>query len=151
MTSGGARTRSGPPPDPGALARDRRTDAAWTVLPAEGRKGELPEWPLSKPVARELHWWAWLWSRPQATQWERLGQQVEVALYARRLTASEARNAPVALVSQVRQLADNLGLTIPGMLRLRWKLSVNEVADKRAERAAEEPTPSVRDRFRVVG
>lgn len=152
MTSGGSRVRSGPPPDPTALARDRKTDAAWTVLPAEGRLTDPPDWPLSKATARELHWWKWLWSRPQAVQWEKLGQVVEVAVYARRLTVAEGRGAPVAAVTQVRQLADALGLTIPGMHHHRWKISSDEVGEKRAERAAasDPAVPSARERFRVV-
>lgn len=47
MTRGGARVNSGPPPDPNALRRDRAEDkAGWTVLPAAGRSGRTPKWPL---------------------------------------------------------------------------------------------------------
>jgi hypothetical protein len=51
MASGGARARSGPPPDPDALRRDRKSDPKWITLPAEGRDGPTPEWPLSGRAA----------------------------------------------------------------------------------------------------
>lgn len=47
MPRGGARVHSGPPPDPTALRRDRPEDKeSWTTLPAEGRQGDPPAWPL---------------------------------------------------------------------------------------------------------
>lgn len=51
MGRGGARVNSGPPPDPNALRRDRREDkAGWTLLPAAGRQGDVPEWPLGAHI-----------------------------------------------------------------------------------------------------
>lgn len=51
MPRGGARLNSGPPPDPNALRRDRRDDkAGWTMLPASGRQGDPPNWPLPPDV-----------------------------------------------------------------------------------------------------
>lgn len=148
----GTHGRSGPPPDPNALRRLRNTDAGWITLPAEGRMGDAPTFPLSAPTARERHWWAYVWRLPQAVQWERDGQELEVAIYVRRLTEAEKRGASVALGTLVRQLSEQLGLTIPGMNRLRWRIAADQVGDRRAERAAEEPAaPSARDRFRVVG
>lgn len=148
--SGGARVRSGPPPDPNALRRDRKTDAGWVTLPAEGRAGDPPAWPLTAVTAREKHWWAHLWKMPQAVQWERDGQALEVALYVRRLCEAEKRNAPVSLATLVRQLADNLGLTIPGMARLRWRIARDEVTERRSARAVEPSSDDLRGSFRVV-
>ncbi|QLQ37978.1 hypothetical protein [Micromonospora robiginosa] len=122
MPSGGARARSGPPPDPDALARLRGTDAGWHVLPILGRPGPAPEWPLPNPSGRELELWAKLWAKPQATRWEVLGQEDEVALYCRRFVRAEQPDAPVATVVVVRQLGEALGLTIPGLLRNRWQI-----------------------------
>jgi hypothetical protein len=154
MGSGGARVRSGPPPDPSALRRDR-DGAGWVLLPSEGREGDPPEWPLTRStgrtLARERYWWARLWESPQAVQWDRLGQVVEVALYVRRLVQAERPAATAAITKEARILADSLGLTIPGMLRLRWRIAVDEVAAKRAEKA-DRPAPrrSARDRMNVV-
>lgn len=51
MPKGGARINSGPPPDPQALRRDRPSDRdGWTLLPAGGYAGEIPEWPLLDDV-----------------------------------------------------------------------------------------------------
>ena len=152
----GGHGSSGPAPDPNALARER--DAAqWTILPAGGRVGDPPDWPLTKASARELQWWARLWAYPQAQEWEKLGQAVEVAVYVRRLTQAEKPGAPVNLGTLLRQLADALGLTIPGMLRLRWHLSAPQAASLAqavghgpASAAPHPPAPSSRGRFQVI-
>jgi hypothetical protein len=121
MPKGGARTRSGPAPDPTALRRER--DAGeWTILPAEGRQGATPAWPLTEQDDREAELWERLWAMPQALMWERYGQDVEVALYVRRLVEAEARESSVALSTLVRQLADSLGLSTPGMRANRWRI-----------------------------
>lgn len=121
MPKGGARVRSGPAPDPNALARER--DAGeWVELPASGRPGEAPEWPLVDPTDREKALWKRLWVLPQALMWERLSQELEVALYVRRLAESERPRSPIILGTLVRQMADSLGLTTPGMRMNRWKV-----------------------------
>lgn len=151
MPSGGARVRSGPAPDPNALRRDRRSDGEWTVLPAEGRAGDPPAWPLVGQSEREAELWTLLWRRPQAVEWERLHQTVEVALYVRNLSLAELPGSPVALGTLVRQQADALGLTIPGMRSLRWR--IDEPAEQKRRpvaKAAPAARPSARDRFRVI-
>lgn len=147
MPSGGARARSGPPPDPTALRRERDS-GEWVTLPADGRQGAPPAWPLSAQTKREGELWARLWSSPQAVAWERLGQELEVALYVRRLTEAEKRGAPVAVGTLVRQMADSLGLTTPGLRSNRWKIEARPVgAEERAPRAA---PGSSRARLQVV-
>lgn len=152
MGSGGARTRSGPAPDPMALRRDRRDDAEWTTLPAEGRAGDPPAWPLTRATIREAHMWAKLWAKPQAVQWAKLGQEMEVALYTRRFVEAEKPKAAASLTTLVRQMADALGLTIPGMRVNRWRIATDQVAEKRQQKAGSEVpgAPSARDRFQVV-
>lgn len=132
MPKGGARTRSGPAPDPAALRRDRDV-GEWTVLPAEGREGATPGWPLGEQAAREAELWEALWRKPQALMWERFGQELEVALYARRFAEAEAMESRVNLSTLVRQMADSLGLTTPGMRANRWRID-----------AGQEPAPSAR-------
>jgi hypothetical protein len=150
MPKGGARTRSGPAPDPTALRRER--DAGeWTILPAEGRQGATPDWPLTEQGDRETELWGRLWKVPQALMWERYGQEIEVALYVRRLCEAEKPDAFIGLGTLVRQMGDSLGLSTPGMRANRWRI----------DRASEEdetpagPTPttaptSARARLRAV-
>lgn len=150
MAKGGARTRSGPAPDPDALRRER--DAGeWTILPAEGRQGATPDWPLTEQTGREEELWDRLWRMPQALMWERYGQELEVALYVRRLSEAEARDSSVALSTLVRQLADSLGLSTPGMRANRWR--VDRPSEEEAPSGASVPvvkSGSARARLRAV-
>lgn len=149
MPSGG-HAYSGPPPDPNALRRNRGADlAGWTEIPAEGRKGRAPAWPLEDQSPREAVLWKDLWRRPQAVMWERLDQRYEVALFVRNLARAEAPNASVELQKVVRQYLDSLGLSVAGMLRNRWRLSAPEAKPKAAPAAAP-ARRSARDRLKVV-
>lgn len=128
--SGGRRPRSGRPPDPHSLRQAKLADRSgvtvageWTVLPSTGRGGRAPAWPLHpKASARERAVWTELWKQPQAIMWERLGQQHLVGIYVRRLVEAEAPGAPVSLGTLVRQFADTLGLTTPGLVSNRWRI-----------------------------
>lgn len=133
MPSGG-HANSGPPPDPNALRNDRSDAVAWKVLPVTGRPGPAPGWPLTPATERE--WWHWerLWRTPQATEWERLGQAVQVAVYVRRLVAVEEPDASASLGNHVLRLEEGLGLTIPGLHRNRWQIGGAAAAQ------AEQPT-----------
>lgn len=149
MTKGGARSRSGPAPDPNALRRDR--DAGeWTVLPADGRLGATPAWPLTEESVREAELWADLWRKPQAIMWERFGQDVEVALYVRRLTEAELMDSRVNLSTLVRQMADSLGLTTPGMRANRWRITAEEAPRPAATGRAPAARSSSRSRLKVI-
>ena len=151
MASGGARARSGPAPDPNALRRDR--DAGeWTVLPADGRKGATPAWPLSEQSIREAELWSDLWAKPQAIMWERFGQDLEVALYVRRFTEAELMDSRVNLSTLVRQMADSLGLTTPGMRANRWRITAEEPAPAKptARGRTAAAAKSSRSRLKVV-
>lgn len=141
MPAGGARARSGPPPDPNSL---RAREGEWVTLPATGRVGAPPAWPLTAQSERESVLWADLWSMPQAIMWERERQFSVVALYVRRLTEAEQPGSPVAVSTLVRQLADSLGLTTPGMRSNRW--IIGEVAETRRQA----PASRSRARLKVV-
>lgn len=151
MPRGGARVNSGPPPDPNALRRDRKEDKqGWTLLPAGGRKDPAPKWPLVSLVdeledseapdrviqavtereAREQDLWGQLWATPQAVVWERLGWSFEVAMYVRLLAAAE-RSADTKSLAEARMWSDRLGLNPAAMLRNRWKIADDEVAQRR--------------------
>lgn len=153
MPRGGARPNSGPAPDPFSLRTAQRQAtgiaAGWIVLPLAGRPGAAPDWPLTSATARELDVWARLWATPQATQWERLAQEVQVAIYVRRLVEVEKPGAAAALGSLVVRLADGLGLTIPGLRANRWQLGA-EQAQTASVRAIRGDSPrSARDRMAV--
>jgi hypothetical protein len=151
MAKGGARARSGPAPDPTALRRER--DAGeWTILPAEGREGATPDWPLTEQSDREDDLWVDLWSKPQALMWERYGQEIEVALYVRRLAEAEKGDAGVNLGTLVRQMSDSLGLTTPGMRANRWRIDrAEEGTDQRPAPGLPPIAPnSARARLRAV-
>jgi hypothetical protein len=151
MPSGGARARSGPPPDPNALRRDRKSDAGWTVLPAGGREGDAPAWPLTEWSRREEVLWVEFWRKPQAILWEQNSQAYEVAMHVRSFAEAEAPGASVALRTLVRQQADALLLTIPAMHSARVKLSADEVRVKRDSAApVAPPVSSSRSRLRAV-
>src|ERR1044072_6977010 len=79
MAKGGARARSGPPPDPNALRRSRASDPAWTKIPASGRGKPAPEWPLPSASARELALWAEWWAHPVAVLWDEAQASYDVA------------------------------------------------------------------------
>lgn len=142
MPKGGARTRSGPAPDPNALRRDRPGDTAWVVLPAEGRKGPTPKWPLAKQTPAEKGQWAKLWRMPQAVMWEQLRLHDQVAMYVRNWCEATLPEASSSLRTLHRQLADALGLTAPGMASLRWKVATDEVAPRRVDSSAVSKTAS---------
>lgn len=150
MPKGGARSRSGPPPDPAALRRERDV-GEWTILPAEGRTGAMPAWPLTEETVREDELWERLWRLPQALMWERFGQELEVALYVRRLAAAESHDAQVTLGTLVRQMADSLGLTTPGMRANRWRIEAGDAAvEPSTRRPAAKRASSSRSRLKVV-
>jgi len=174
-----------------------------TRLPAEGRKGAAPRWPLLDDVAltarrnvlaakaerlryaledeppgprrtsverrleetdvevetlrlqlaeqRKLEKTLWrdLWGTPQATVWERLGWTRDVAQYVRWKVLAELGNLDAA--KEARQLSDRIGLTPMAMLRLRWEIAPDEVAEQRQERVSTAAArPAARRRMRVV-
>lgn len=172
MPSGGARSRSGPAPDPTALRRDRTDDAGWITLPAAGYQGDVPEFPLEKkPIEtsvmldgeivkqvdddatdrffeRELALWAKLWAKPQGQMWIELGLDYEVAAYVRAFHESTAAGAPAALKTAVLRMGGEIGLSLPGMHTLRWKIAPSVVEPAKATTARR--TSSSRGRLKAV-
>lgn len=119
MARGGARARSGPAPT--SAERSHKADPqGWTTLPAEGRDGALPAFPLIAPTAREMELWERLWETPQAVMWEAQSQEFEVASYVRLLTRAELPKSSSMIWAQVKQFAESLGLSVSGMQRNRW-------------------------------
>lgn len=139
----GGHAASGRPPDPDALRRDRGSDAAWTTLEGE-RSGVPPAWPFGEPSDAEREVWVREWRRPQAVMWERNGQVDEVALYVRALLEAAERGASTASRTLVRQQQEALGISLPGLLRNRWRILG---ADTKAKGSAR---PRARSGLRVV-
>src|SRR5438445_12065236 len=110
----------GPPPKPESQQRRRGRGLASAAIriPAAGRSGEPLGWPLSRQSKGELALWTRLWKTPQSVMWEKLGWADVVARYTRLLIVANARKAPAAVLAEVRQLEDRLGLTPMAMLRL---------------------------------
>ena len=123
---------------------------AMTRLPSEGRKGETPEWPLSSSAAYDPDLWDELWSTPQAVAWERLGAGTirVVARYVVLLAEAEVGEPKVA--AETRQMEDRLGLSPMAMLRLRWEIADDELAEAREQRTAPKAKADVRSRLRIV-
>ncbi|WP_435107803.1 hypothetical protein [Nocardiopsis synnemataformans] len=156
MPSGGARANPGPPPDPAALRRNRKEDkSGWSTLPAAGRTGPVPDWPLVDVEPREWDLWREVWARPQAVMWERLGLDIEVALFVRTLAEAEMPQPRADAAKLTKQYMESLGLTGPGLLRLRWRIGPVE-QETPAEETVEQPKKpaprrkSARDRLKVV-
>jgi hypothetical protein len=82
--------------------------------------------------------------------WERFGQEIEVALYVRRLSEAELMDSRVNLSTLVRQMADSLGLTTPGMRANRWRVMAEEAPRPVATGRASSSRSSSRSRLKVV-
>jgi hypothetical protein len=104
---------------------------------------------LSDPSSREIVLWRRMWVRPQAIVWERNGQEDEVAMYVRCLAAAELPDAFVAARTLVRQQQEALGLSMPGLLRLRWRIE-EAPQEAPAGGSRSQVAASSRDRFKVV-
>jgi len=134
MTKGGARARSGPPPDPNALRRSRKTDPAWTKIPAAGRGKPAPEWPLVEPTARELEVWADWWEHPVAVLWDEAHALYDVAFAVRVFAEAEQPKARTEDRKTLTQMLANLYLTPDSQLRAR--ILIVEADDEPAATAA---------------
>lgn len=110
----------GPPPSRNPRRTNKRPE--WRTLPAGGRSGDPPEFPLGKPSVAVRVLWIDLWRTPQAVAWEALGWTRVVARYAKLLILAERRDATAALLGEVRQLEDRLGLSPMAMRRLQWEI-----------------------------
>lgn len=151
MRNAVGRINSGPAANPNSLRRDRRTDqAGWTQLPASGRSGDAPEWPLSRTTAGERAMWAALWRMPQAIMWERNRLELEVARHVRAAMVADRAKAPTSLKALVQRQMESLGLTTLGMRALRWQIVDDAPAAASGEHAEPESIESARDRFQLV-
>lgn len=130
----------GNPPKFDPIRRNKRSGPL--QLPAEGREGAPPVWPLGgRQSAAEKRAWAALWATPQAVAWERLGWTRVVARYCRVMLAAEMLDKDA--MAEARQLEDRLGLTPKAMRLLLWEVATDEVTEQRQ-------TSSARKRIKAV-
>lgn len=115
------------------------------MLPAGGRQGLAPNWPLGTAAdLAEARLWQELWATPQAVAWEHHGWTRIVARYVRLALLAEEMNKDA--LAEARQLEDRLGLTPKAMRMLMWQIAPDEVAEKRQETSA-----GARGRIKAVG
>lgn len=126
----------GPAPSQSSNARRGPKKPGFTQLPAVGRHGDAPAWPLDKFNDNERALWNKVWSLPQAIMWERMRCEDTVALYVRLFCEMADATSPATMVklgNEVRQLDSKLGLSPRAMLDLRWEV---EQADTDTDSAA---------------
>lgn len=83
--------------------------------------------------------------------WEQLGLDDEVGHYVRVFCEAEQRDASTSDRNLRRQLGEALGLTLPGLRMLRWRIEHPPAPRaKAADVELEAPRPSMRDRLGMV-
>jgi hypothetical protein len=152
MAKGGARARSGPAPTSTDRSHKAKADAqGWTTLPADGRDGALPAFPLDMCTPREMTLWERLWETPQAVMWEQLHQEFEVASYVRLLVRAESPRSSAIVWGQVKQFAESLGLSVSGMQRNKWTIAkLDQDDDETTTLSAVSPVASLTARLKAV-
>ncbi len=138
----------GPSPVPGSRNANK---VDWVVLPAEGRQGKPPTLPSGRRWLKATRdYWAWLWSTPQATQWDEADKVlVRLALLVDLVYAEKASSTHL---TEIRNIECSYGLNPKALIQLRWRIapggaevvSPASVDDQLAERRASR-------RKRVVG
>lgn len=112
-----------PLPKPDHQRRNARARVGQQRLPAEGRQGKPPAWPLdTKPTAALRSLWNDYWTKPQAVVWEAIGCERVVAMLC--LFEDQINNGSTVATVLTRhgQLQDRLGLTPKAMRALLWEI-----------------------------
>lgn len=148
MSSGGARAKAGPAPDPRSGRSDRK-GIKFRALPPEGYQGDPPKWPLKRmtrvtesgktvadPVLTKIEQriWADAWRLPQAAAWAAEPWRIyTVAQWARVAALCETPQAKAADRTVMLRLQEEIGLTGPGLARNGWV--IGEAPGTRADDA----------------
>ena len=160
MARGGARNRSGPQPDPNS-AKSEKLGRKLEVLPSEGYKGKIPEFPIknlmfevdgkqrvSDVSKREKVLWREYWKLPQAVAWaEESWRWQGLALMCRLEAQVELFPAKSAnLVGQLHRFRDQLGLTPAGLRENGWQIGASSAVESREPVRATRPSGGSRSR-----
>lgn len=135
--TGGIRRGAGRPTDPNSMRSQIKGLAGkqdWVTLPAAGREGETPVWPLEMVKPVELDLWAKLWVKPQALMWEHAGLEFTVAHYVRTFFEAAEPGATAGVKSAAIRLEAELGISLPGMKMLGWQIGEIEQESRPAAR-----------------
>lgn len=135
MARGGARNRSGPPPDPRS-GRSERRGIRLTALPSEPFEGDVPEFGLPGATERELELWSEAWTWPQAWAWSQPSERWRLRplrMWVRLSVAGEATDVNAAMLSQIHRFADQSALTQAGLREAGWAIASDELSAKAAE------------------
>ena len=143
MPSGGARSRSGPAPDPDSYRSQNRD---WIDLPAAGFTGVVPAFPLARISVYDIYYegkkrvrefdadatealrdneialWGELWLKPQAHAWDALGLKFQVAAYVRAFIESTGADSNAGLKTAALRMENELGISIAGMKQNLWRI-----------------------------
>jgi hypothetical protein len=150
VPSGGARNRSGPQPDPNSGRSDTR-GLVFTALPAEGYRGEIPDFPLPDGTNRETELWTTAWRTPQACAWAAQPWRIySVAQWVRWSVLSEDHESTAANVTAAIRFADQIGMTPAGLKENGWRIAEDKLAERRADKEDADEDDDLRDRFTVV-
>jgi hypothetical protein len=98
-------------------------------------------------VKFERETWEREWRRPQAVMWERLGWEVQVALYVRTLRQASAGKGGATATTNVLRQMDMLGLSAAGLHGNGWEIA-GDITPAPAPRRA--PTSTAKDRLQVL-
>lgn len=147
MGSGGARARSGPPPNQFSARSEKRE---FTDLPAGGFDGYVPVFPLPDvgdgTRKREVQLWKRIWRYPQAVMWSREKWRQDAVAHYVRISIRVENGAKAAEVTAMLRLRDEIGLSPAGMALNGWRVAADQVGEKRSEQSAQ----SRRRGFKVV-
>ena len=111
---------------------------------------EPPAFPLDRPAERELKLWAAEWRRPQAVQWERLGLEVEVAMFVRDLVTAEQPDASPPARALILRHLDSLGLSVAGLRSHRWVIEDTDDAKQVAKTDDPDRRTPAKSRFKTI-
>lgn len=168
-TYGGARTRSGPMPDPSSARSDARGLGADIIpLSSRGYRYRPKAFPLSEWTIwntwkdddgfhkerdekateawnrRECELWRDLWRLPQAIAWHMPRYQymfTTIALYVRQFVLCESSEAKAADRTALARYADTIGLTPQGLRLNGWAIVDDEPKPKRSAESSDKIIP----------